>query len=169
MRYSIVLTKSARELPEENFSSLIFGERLFLRSVKADSLLLYVIGMFNNRTDAAKYLAYAADNGFGEAYIINQYKLDGEKSSLYSRIPVVSNTAGKKVYTIQLKAARSPVKMTTFKETTGVREMHGEDGFYRYVTGEYSTLTGAKEALKALKDEGYEDAFIREFGLLISK
>ncbi len=169
MRYSIVLTKSVRELPDEHFSSLSLEGRLFLRSVKSDSVSQYVLGVFYNRTDAAKYLSYAADKGFGGAYIINQYELDGESRSLYSRIPVISNTTGKKTYTIQLKAARSAVKMNTFKETKGVREIAGEDGFYRYITGEYSTLAGAKEALKALRDEGYKDAFIRELSLLTGK
>ncbi|MFH0842616.1 MAG: OmpA family protein [Bacteroidota bacterium] len=169
MRYSIVLTKSVRVLPEEHFSSLSLEGRLFLRTIKSDSVLLYVLGVFNNRMDAAKYLSYAVEMGFGEAYILNQYELDGETRSLYNRIPVISNTTGKKIYTIQLKAARSPVKMNTFKEAPGVREILGEDGFYRYITGEYSTLAGAKEALKALRDEGYKDAFIRELSLLISK
>ena len=41
-------------------------------------------------------------------------------------------------YTIQLKATRKPVKMSEFKGIEGVREIVSEDGYYRYVTGEFS-------------------------------
>jgi outer membrane protein OmpA-like peptidoglycan-associated protein len=169
MKYSIVLTKSVNKLPKEHFSALSLGGRLFLRTVESDSVSLYVLGVFYNRPDAVKYLSYTVKKGFNEAYIINQYELDGEAKSLYSRIPVISNTTGKKTYTIQIKAARSPVNMNTFKEIQGVRELPGEDGFYRYITGEYSTLAAAKDALKTVHAAGYKDAFIRELNMLINK
>jgi len=169
MKYSIVLTKSVKRLPEEHFSALSLGGRLFLKTAVSDSLSLYVIGVFYNRPDAVKYLGYAVEKGFKEAYIINQYELDGEAETLYSRIPVTSSTAGKKIYTIQIKAARSPVNMNTFREIQGIRELPGEDGFYRYVTGEYSTLSEAKNALRTLQASGHKDAFIRELNLLINK
>jgi len=169
MRYSIVLAKSAGEPPENQFSSLSVGGKLFLKSITTDTEWLSVLGVFYSRSEAEKYLSYASGKGFNEAYIINQYELGGETKSLYSRIPVISTSAGKKTYTIQLKAARSPVRMNTFIEIPGVKEVHSEDGFYRYVTGEYSTISGAKEALKTMQEKGYKDAFIRELNLLINK
>jgi outer membrane protein OmpA-like peptidoglycan-associated protein len=169
MKYSIVLTKSVKKLPEEHFSTLSFGGRLFLSTVESDSMSLYVLGVFYNRPDAVKYLAYASEKGFNEAYVINQYELNGEAKSQYNRIQVISNTKGKKTYTIQIKAARSPVNMNTLKEIHGIKELLGEDGFYRYITGEYSTLAGAKDALKTIRASGYKDAFIRELNLLINK
>jgi outer membrane protein OmpA-like peptidoglycan-associated protein len=169
MKYSIVLTKSVKKVPEEQFNALSLGGRLFLRTVESDSVLLYVLGMFYNRNDAVKYLTYADEEGFNEAYVISQYELDDEAKSLYSRIPVISNTKGTKTYTIQIIAARTPVNMNTFKPIQEVREITGEDGFYRYITGEYSTLAGAKDALKTVQASGYKDAFIRELNLLINK
>ncbi len=169
MKYSIVLTKSVKKLPEEHFSVLSLGGRLFMRTVESDSLSLYVPGVFFNRSDAVKYLGYAREKGFKEAYIINQYELDGNAKYLYSRIPVISSTTGKKTYTIQVKAARSPVNMNTFKDIQGIRELSGNDGYYRYITGEYKTISEAKNALKTLQAAGFNDAFIRELNLLIDK
>lgn len=168
MRYSIVLAKSAGKIPEDQFSTLSTGGKLFLKSIRTDNEWLSVLGVFYSRTEAEKYLDYASGKGFSEAYLINQYELAGETKSLYSRIPVTSTTTREKTYTIQLKAARSPVRMSTFKETPGVKEIHSEDGFFRYVIGEYSTISGAKEALKTIKERGYKDAFIRELNLLIN-
>lgn len=42
-------------------------------------------------------------------------------------------------------------------------------GLYKYFYGEYRTLSKAKEALLFIKKSGYEDAFIREINILISK
>ena len=167
MKYSIVLTKSVKKLPEEHFSVLSLGGKLFMRTVESDSLPLYVLGVFFNGSDAVRYLGYAMEKGFKEAYIINQYELDGNAKYLYSRIPVISSTTGKKTYTIQVKAAISPVNMNTFKDIQGIRELSGNDGYYRYITGEYKTISEAKNALKTLQAAGFNDAFIRELNLLI--
>jgi outer membrane protein OmpA-like peptidoglycan-associated protein/TPR repeat protein len=169
MKYSIVLKRSVQNLPDGYFNELSLGGRLFVRSIESDSLSLYVLGVFYNQPEAVKYLEYAKERGFKEAYIINQYDLNGEAKYLYNLIPVVSSPAGKKIYTIQVKAARSAINMNSFNNIPGVREILNNDGYYRYVTGEYNSLSDAKKALQTFKDTGFKDAFIRELNLLIVK
>ena len=43
--------------------------------MKQISLTMYVLGIFYNKNDASKYLDFAKEKGFKEAYIVNQYEL----------------------------------------------------------------------------------------------
>jgi outer membrane protein OmpA-like peptidoglycan-associated protein len=169
MKYSIVLKRSVQKLSTDYFNSLSLEGRFFVRSIESDSLSVYALGVFYNRPDAIKYLDYAREIGFKESYIINQYDFNNESKSLYSLIPVVSSSGGKKIYTIQVKAGRSPININIFRDIPGIRELFSDDGFYRYVTGEYKRLSDAKKALGPILDAGFEDAFIRELNLLIVK
>ena len=49
---------------------------LFVRTIETDSLNLYALGVFYNRSDAVTYLGYLKGLGLEDAYIINQYDLD---------------------------------------------------------------------------------------------
>jgi outer membrane protein OmpA-like peptidoglycan-associated protein len=169
MKYSIILTKSNQKLQSDYFGKIKLSGLLFVRTISSDSLFIYALGVFYNKPDAIKYLGYVKELGFNESYIINQYDLNDESKSLARLTPVVSLTTGKKVYTIQLRAARSPVNMDLFKDYEGVKEILGDDGFYRYVVGEYSQFSKAKEALDPILEAGFKDAFIRELNLLIIK
>jgi hypothetical protein len=142
---------------------------LFIRTVPADSIIAYAVGLFYNKNDAIRYLAYAKENGFSEAYITNHYDLNKVTRETARLIPVVSSTAGSKIYTIQVKASRSALNMRLFKEYKDIREIYSDDGYYRYVTGEYDQITKAKEVLKVIKEAGFSDAFIRELNLLLNK
>jgi outer membrane protein OmpA-like peptidoglycan-associated protein len=169
MKYSIVLRKSAQRLSPGYFDNLDLNGKLFVKTVETDSLWLYAIGIFYNKNDATKYLGYIKEKGINDAYIVNQYDLKNESQSRENVIPVVSQSTGKKIWTVQLTATRAPANMNIFSEFEGVREIEGEDGFYRYVSGEYTQFSKAKEALDAIKKAGFNDAFIRELNLLIIK
>jgi len=169
MKYSIILKQSTDNKLPEFLSGLKLDGMLFVRTINTDSISFYALGVFYNRTDAIKYLGYVKENGFNDAYIVNQYDLNNVSMKQAKILPVVSQSAGKKIYTIQIKAARAPVNMNQFKKFTGVREILGEDGYYRYVTGEYTQFPKAKEALREYIEEGFSDAFIRELNLLIIK
>ena len=169
MKYSIILKQSTEKLSPEFSDGLKLKEMLFVQTIKSDSLTIYALGLFYNKTDANKYLEYVKENGFPDAYIINQYDLNNIPKKQAKLIPIVSQASGKKVYTIQLKAARSPLNMYQFSNYPGIREILGDDGYYRYITGEYTQFTKAKEALQDCKDTGFSDAFIRELDLLIIK
>jgi outer membrane protein OmpA-like peptidoglycan-associated protein len=166
MKYSIVLKKSGEKLPAWQFDNIKLNGMLFVRTIQADSVWVYTVGLFYNMPDATKYLGYLKDKGYSEAYIVNQYDLNNVSKSKNGLIPVTGQAAGKKIYTIQIKAAKAPLNMDLFKEFEGVKEIPGDDGYYRYVTGEYTQFSKAKEALKPVLEAGFKDAFIRELNLL---
>jgi outer membrane protein OmpA-like peptidoglycan-associated protein/tetratricopeptide (TPR) repeat protein len=170
MKYSIVLIKTLKSVPSGYFKNLKIDESLFVKSLKIDSVTLYTIGLFYSRNDASKYLLHAREKGFSDAYIVSQYEINSESKSLIDPNAGIRQPAsGKTIYTIQLKAARQPIKLKEFKGIEGIREIISEDGYYRYVTGEFSTFRKAKTALAPFIESGYKDAFIRELNLLINK
>ncbi|MCX6333276.1 MAG: OmpA family protein, partial [Bacteroidia bacterium] len=169
MKYSIILKKSQEMLQPDYFDNLELDAKLFLRTVPLDSFFVYAVGLFYNKPDAIRYLAYARGKGYIDAYIINHYDLNKVTKEAARLTPIVSGASGSIIYTIQVKASRSPMNMRLFKDIKDIRELYNEDGFYRYVTGEYSQLSKAKEVLQPIRDAGFSDAFIRELNLLIIK
>ncbi|MCD4710871.1 MAG: hypothetical protein K8R52_08500, partial [Bacteroidales bacterium] len=65
------------------------------------------------------------------------------------------------LYSIQLKAARTPISTSRFEGLGNVAEYLCTDGFYRYATGSYRTFQEARDQLKELQRMGYDDAFIQ--------
>ncbi|MCU0461996.1 MAG: OmpA family protein [Bacteroidales bacterium] len=169
IKYSIILKKSAEKLQPEYFNNLELDSKLFIRTVPLDSLYVYAVGLFYNKPDAIRYLSYAKGKGYLDAYIINHYDLNKVTKEAARLMPVVSGARSGKIYTIQVKASRNALNMRLFRDFKDIREIYSEDGYYRYVTGEYTQLSQAKEAIKPIMDAGFSDAFIRELNLLIIK
>jgi outer membrane protein OmpA-like peptidoglycan-associated protein/tetratricopeptide (TPR) repeat protein len=172
MRYSIVLIRTGKILSSNYFSSLTKDDLLFIRTVKLDTVSMYVLGVFYSKTDALKYLRYAREMGFDNAYILNQYELDNEsKVNLTPEAKkAILDKIDKGVFTIQLKATQNPLDIEkTFTGIEGVSEIKTNDGMYKYYCGEYKTLTRAKDVLLKIKKFGFEDAFIRNLYLLITQ
>jgi hypothetical protein len=169
MKYSIILKKTAEKLQPEYFDKLELDAKLFIRTVPIDSIYIYTVGLFYNKPDAIKYLAYAKGKGYHDAYIINHYDLNKVTKEAARLIPVVSGTPGSKIYTIQVKASINSLNMRLFRDIRDIRELFSEDGYYRYISGEYNQLSKAKEALMTIRNAGFSDAFIRELNLLINK
>jgi len=169
MKYSIILKEATEKLPQKDFDILNLSGKLFLRTIESGSVYLYAVGVFYNESDAVTYLGYVREKGFTDAGIINQYELN-EKSKHSARASVVSVSAsGKRVYTIQVTAAKSPVSMDLFREMKGVREILDDDGYYKYLLGEYESRSQAQEALKAAVDAGFTGAVIREINSLVTE
>ncbi len=172
MRYSVVLTKTSKKLYPGYFAGLTNDDFLFIRTLKADTVSMYVLGSFYNKIDALKYLQFATEKGFNKAYILNQYDLDNESKNILNSDSkkLVLTDIDQKAYTIQVKATKNPLNIEkVFNGLEGVNEIKADDGFYKYYYGEYKTLSKAKEALLNIKRLGYEDAFIRDLYLLISQ
>lgn len=172
IRYSIVLLKTKEKLYPGYFSGLIKNDFLFVRTLKMDTVSMYVLGVFYNKADALKYLGYAWEKGLDKAYILNQYDLDNESKAILNpdAKKVGINQVGQRVYTIQLKATRNPLNISRiFSGLEGVREIKDDDGYYKYFYGEYKALSKAKEALLSIKKLGYEDAFISDINVMISQ
>jgi len=167
MKYSVILEKTSAVIADDHFENLKLSGMLFIRTIPADSINIYALGVFYNKPDAIKFLGYVKEKGFTGAYMVNQYDLNHVTSVNAKIAPIFSQTIGKRIYTVQLKAAISPIDMSLFRNFNGVREILSEDGYYRYVMGEYPQFSKAKEALQSVQDAGFGDAFIRELDLLI--
>ncbi len=172
MRYSIVLLKTGKILSPNYFSALTKDDLLFIRTIKMDTVSMYVLGVFYSKTDALKYLKYVRETGFDNAYIVNQYELDNEsKVNLTSEAKkAILDKIDQGVFTIQLKATQNPLDIgKSFSGIVGVNEIKTNDGMYKYYCGEYRTLSKAKDVLLKIKKFGFEDAFIRNLYLLITQ
>jgi outer membrane protein OmpA-like peptidoglycan-associated protein/tetratricopeptide (TPR) repeat protein len=172
MRYSIVLLKTGKKLSPGYFSALTKDDLLFIRTLKMDTVSMYVLGVFYNKNDALKYLQYAREMGFDSAHILNQYELDNEsKTNLTSdQKKAILDKIDKGVFTVQLKATSNALDIDRiFTGINGVNEVRTGDGLYKYYVGEYVSLSKAKEALLAIKKLGYDDAFIRNLYLLLTQ
>ena len=169
MKYSIILEKTSITPADNHFDNLMLSSMLFIRTIPADSVNIYALGVFYNKPDAIKFLGYVKEKGFTGAYVVNQYDLNNVTRANAKLTPIVSHSTGKRIYTIQLKAAISPINMSLFRDFKGVREVLSEDGYYRYVIGKYTQFSRAKEALTKIQDAGFKDAFIRELNLLVIK
>ena len=133
---------------------------------------MYALGVFYNKMDALKYLEYAKQKGFNNAYLVNQYELEDESKTIIK--PEEQQSALKKInqdiLTIQVKATRNALNIKKiFKGLDGVKEVRASDGFYKYYYGEYTSVIKAREALASVKKIGFEDAFIRNLYLLMSQ
>ena len=164
LRYSIVLARTNKKLYPKNFSVLTKDNFLFIKEIQTDSATMYVLSIFYTKTDALKYLEYAKENGFENAYILNQYELDRVSGKDEDSVDKsVLNPDELKTYTVQVKATMNSLNIEkVFKGLKGISEIKTSSGFYKYYYGEYRDLSKAKEALKEVKKLGFEDAFIKE-------
>lgn len=168
-KYSIVLMKSTEKYYPDYFSDFKMNELLFVHPVLTDSLYLYVLGEFSNRSDAESYLSFAREKGFKDGYIVNQYDLIAEPKQLISLTGSGRRSGAVRIYIIQLKASKVPLNTAQFRGIEGVREIKGNDGYIRYVYGEFEGFSKAKAELENLQKAGYKDAFIKEYNLLIKQ
>ena len=74
-----------------------------------------------------------------------------------------------KRYTIQISASKQRLNLKQFAKIDGVREIASDDGYYRYVCGDYSSFAEAQKALGNIKKTGLDKAFIRDFNTLLDK
>jgi len=166
-RYNIVLMKSREKFYPDYFSDFSMNELFFVHPVLRDSLYLYILGEFNNRSDAESYLKFAKEKGFKEGYIIDQYELQEPARQLMNQPEAGRRNGVGKIYIIQLSASKVPLNISQFKVHEKVKEIKGNDGYYRYIFGEFEGFLKAKTALEEAQKSGYKDAFIKEYNQLI--
>jgi outer membrane protein OmpA-like peptidoglycan-associated protein len=167
MRYDIVLMKSKEKFYPDYFSDFRMNELFFVRPVFRDSVYIYILGEFTDKSDAESYLKFAREKGFKEGYIVNQYDIQEPEHQLMSMGDAGRRSGEIKIYIIQLKASKTPLDLTQFKALEKVKEIKGNDGYYRYVFGEFEGFSRAKTRLENIQKSGYKDAFIKEYNLLI--
>lgn len=169
-KYNVVLLESPENISPDYFKKLSSTDLLTIKSLRKDSLSAYYIGLFYNKSDATKYLMYAKEKGFNDAYIVTQNETNGLIKPALNEEDDDNQIIPEKTYTIQLIATRNRVEMSFFKGLTDIRQMlSSEDGLYRYVWGEFKSYADAKAAQKKLNDTMFKDSFIRYLNILIEK
>lgn len=155
MSYYVIVKESAIPLKTDYFTGSGLGELTMITEVKAAGSFKYCVGEFNTRADAINFLNTVRSYGYKDAYIENEYELTEENIDS-------SNT---NLYTIQIHALLSPVE-NKFKNLGNVRMIKGNDGFCRYIVGEYRGYSRALEALNIVRSAGYPQAYIKDFSVL---
>ncbi len=126
--------------------------------IYTDESKMYVMGSFNQITDAQDYLDMVIDNGYPDAYIM-------EKRNFETAIR--KRTHGDQMedleYTIQVLALRKrPVRFSYFSELDDIKMYEGSDGYYRYIYGTFKKIDQAQRTLTDVKKiKKYNSAFIR--------
>ena len=162
MKYSVILLKSEKPLNNGRFESLEYNSRLFLKTMESDNVYLYSIGIFFSKREANEFLAYVRQEGFPDAFVINQYQITEELTSVDRVTEPKTLPLGTKRYTIQILATRGEADTKIFDGLSGVTKVEGDDGFIRYIYGEYDTISDTRTDLSRLRDNGFPDAFVRE-------
>lgn len=67
------------------------------------------------------------------------------------------------VYRVQLGAYKNKLSPSVFKQAGKILELKTEDGYYKYASGSFKTMTDAAAHKAELVYEGYEDAFITAY------
>jgi outer membrane protein OmpA-like peptidoglycan-associated protein len=148
--FSILLFEGRRM---DTIPEAILGESVSL--IVTDDSRLYTVGKFEQRQDALNLLNEVIDSGYPDAYII-------EKKSFENVLR--NKTAGEKHkslrYMIQVMALKNPVDIGYFKNLDTVEDVLGQDGFHRYIYGDFDNIIAATEALTVVRKNGYKDAFV---------
>jgi outer membrane protein OmpA-like peptidoglycan-associated protein len=151
LAFSVLLVNSEtmiKDMPEK-----IGEEQIAL--IITDQALLYTAGSFDHKADAIRLLNDAIDNGYPEAMLMEQEELEDLIRSLSdSGLPVSVS------FTIQIMALRKPVRTDYFRDIGNVTMFSGNDGFHRYVYGDFQNISEALKELPRIQNMGYKDAFI---------
>lgn len=169
MRYSIVLLKTQESKQAEYFANLKIDESQFIRKANGDSQNIYLLGTFYSKSEATEYLMAVRDKGFKEAYVVTQYDINNSSWKFDDTDEILSASSLPKTYTIQLSASKKQLDMKQFGAIDGVKEIFFEDGYYRYIYGEYESVAQAKKDLSRIKESGFSTAFIKVLKMPESK
>ncbi len=118
-----------------------------------DEYYRYTTGIFNSIAEAESILRDIVLIQYKDAFIrpynVSDYLDQAAKSS-------------SAIYTIQFMALKKEINTSYFKSISNIKVSLGNDGFYRYTTGEFKTLSAARQEFNYLINQGYSDAFIRK-------
>ena len=180
--YTVELVRYHGGIPADEMAYL-----LSIGDVKSfnqgDTTIVYTAGTYEDVRNAIKsrdeYIAdglKSAQVGYfkGENYFsMNPSELEQELESAAKNGVVnapletdktpSSTTNGSVVYRVQLGAYRNKLSPNLFKHAGNVIELKTEDGFYKYASGSYKTISDAAAHKAELVYEGYEDAFITAY------
>jgi outer membrane protein OmpA-like peptidoglycan-associated protein len=125
-----------------------------VRTYEVGSTKYITLGMYSNKPSAINDLNKCIDNGFANATIVGE-------SSLNQMINTkkMNFTSAKATYTIQLFALNKPADNSMLRGLKAT-ETKGDDGYFRYLYGEFKTWEMAQKELERILDMGFTEAFV---------
>ncbi|MBP5589427.1 MAG: OmpA family protein [Bacteroidales bacterium] len=162
-KFNVILLKSKDPIPDSYFNSLDISSKISLKPLSNNNVNIYSVGTFFSRKEATSYLNYVKRLGFNDAFICNQYGLIQELTSVARVTSDKVIPQGQKRYTIQMAATKQTVDERLFENFKDkLWSVKGEDGYRRYVYGEFDTVAEARAYLTMIRNGGFPDAFIKE-------
>ncbi|MDX9769839.1 MAG: hypothetical protein RBT19_05715 [Tenuifilaceae bacterium] len=119
----------------------------------ADGYHRYSVGAVATRGEAQVIQQQLRGLGYSESFI---------KYSNPSQAKATQKIEYESQFTIQVMALRSPADMSRFSNLPDVKVEQGDDSFYRYYTGNYSSHQQASDDLPRIERIGYKGAFVRK-------
>lgn len=119
----------------------------------ADGYHRYSVGAVATRGEAQVIQQQLRGLGYSESFI---------KYSNPSQAKAAQKLEYESQFTIQVMALRSPADMSRFSNLPDVKVEQGDDSFYRYYTGNYSSHQQASDDLPRIERIGYKGAFVRK-------
>jgi outer membrane protein OmpA-like peptidoglycan-associated protein len=169
--YTIQLKAARMSIPEPRFEDI--GD--FSEYICEDGYYRYTTNSFRTFQEARKRLLQLRKSGYPDAFIQTREWYEGAIETKLSSldIPVnqlpqedyTSSPENEYRYTIQLKAARKPILISSFQDVK-VTEYRCNDGYYRYTISSFLPFQEAMKRLLILRKQGYPDAFLQTRELL---
>ncbi len=125
-----------------------------------DKYYRYVTGKYNTLEEAETAKAEITKGKYRNAFI-RYYRLEDYLKKPQNTIEY-EESHGNSAYTIQIMALNKEIGIHTFTNLSNVKVSVGNDQIYRYTTGEYATLSSARDNLENVVNSGYKSAFIKE-------
>jgi hypothetical protein len=175
--YTVELVRYKGGIPPDEMAYLLsIGD---IRSFNYnDTTVVYAAGSYEDVRKAVKRRDEYVGEGLksskvgyfkGETYFnLTESELEKEiaeanKKGVVQNSSATEHTNKGVIYRVQLGAYRNKLSPTMFKHAGKVIELKTEDGFYKYASGSFKTLTDAASHKAELVYEGYEDAFITAY------
>ncbi len=156
LSYGIFLLKQKNKLPDEYFNKYSEFNDYKIKEYNNNDYYFYILGRFKKKSELLVLYNKTIDLGFNDAKIVNNYEI----KKIQHLTGNTTHTQKKTIYTIQLKATKSPVDIVIFAPLKNVKEILCVDGYYRYIYNEFKGYKNAKKELKQIINSGYPDAFI---------
>jgi hypothetical protein len=143
------------------------------RTIDDGTTVKYVIGEYNNLSDAIAAQKELEKQGFTPTYVGEQTLNDKGKLTVnkvsqdeIDKAAISENTyttLTETVYKIQIGAFKKKLSGNVFKDLPDVAYVKGEDGMYRYYSGSFSDKNKAAQHRIDVLTKGYTGSFIVAF------
>lgn len=155
-RFSVLLIESKEKLAGDALSKINSAGLPKVEEIEAEGKFVYYFGDYKTKAEAIKDLNMAIEAGYEDAHITDYFELN----KLYKFTITKSVSKEPKTYTIQLAASYSKLNTAKqFKGLSDVKEFYGEDGYYRYTYGEFSSFSKANQVKQNFVTKGL-NAFV---------